>query len=108
MRLSWGFEPIKSSPMPTGNKLMKGEKQMAKLQKFHDIRYGNTATLRIEKNKVYGKPYVLRVRNSWGHLYFICHYATADEAKRVLETMEDPLCFQMCSFYTDDDSGYVE
>ena len=81
---------------------------MAKLQKFHDIRYGNTATLRIEENKVYGKPYVLRVRDSWGHMHFMSHYATADEAKHVLETMQDPLCFGTCSFYTDDDSGYVE
>lgn len=77
---------------------------MSKLQKFHDIFCGNTATLRIED---YVQPYVLRVRHN-GHLHFISHFATAEEAKSVLERMTCPLCGQVCSFYTDDDSGIVE
>lgn len=79
---------------------------MAKLQKFHDVRYGNTATLRVEDE--YPKPYALRVRDFYGHLHFMSRYETALEAKDVLEHMEDPLCFGACSFYTDDDSGIVE
>lgn len=59
-----------------------------KLQTFEDTRFGNTATLRIDQSA--DKPFVLRCRSRFGHMWFISHYETAREAKLALERLTDP------------------
>lgn len=73
-------------------------------QTFTDTRFGNTATLSVEPEKA--MPYVLRVRDYYGHLHFMSHYVSAHEAKLALERIQDPCCFLRCNWYTV--SGCVE
>lgn len=75
-----------------------------KRQIFTDTRFGNMATLNVEPDKA--MPYVLRVRDRYGHLHFKSHYLSAHEAKLALERIQDPCCFMLCNWYTV--SGYVE
>lgn len=74
-----------------------------KMQTFCDSRHGNKATLRIDQNN--DRPFVLRCRTGYGHLFFISHYATAAEAKAALEKITDPLTGSPCCWWTV--SGYV-
>ena len=69
------------------------------MQSFVDTRFGNTATIRID---LYADlPFVLRVRDRYGHLNFISHYKTAKEAKYALEKITDA-CNPgwLCNWYT--------
>lgn len=69
------------------------------MQSFVDTRFGNTATIRID---LYADlPFVLRIRDRYGHLNFISHYKTAKEAKYALEKITDA-CNPgwLCNWYT--------
>ena len=75
-----------------------------KVQTFTDTRFGNTATIRIDQNRT--KPFVLRCRTRYGHMWFTDRYNTAAEAKDTLETLTDPCNLTMpCNWFTV--SGFV-
>lgn len=77
---------------------------MEKVQLFKDSKYRNKATLHYVPDAK--KPYVLRVRTYFDHLFYISSFDTAKEAKDALEQVRDHNCWDYCEWWTI--SGYVD